>query len=152
MKHHQRHTLKEANTPDEPTLDISSLIDVCFLLLIYFLVTTTIMPREQDLSNPLPASTSTPDNLPPVPPMVLELRQGGEVVVNPGEAAEILETDTDSRQMPNLRMRLGSVVGTGASGAPRVMVKVHDEVKQQRYIDLLNCLASAGIHDIAMVD
>jgi hypothetical protein len=33
----------------QPALDISSLIDVCFLLLIYFLVTSTITPRETDL-------------------------------------------------------------------------------------------------------
>jgi biopolymer transport protein ExbD len=37
-------------------LDISSLIDVCFLLLIYFLVTSTIKPRETDLGMALPAA------------------------------------------------------------------------------------------------
>jgi len=49
MKKHQqrlqRHGTEDSLLPDEPTLDISSLIDVCFLLLIYFLVTTTIQPR-----------------------------------------------------------------------------------------------------------
>ena len=42
MKRSYQITQEDSLTPDEPTLDISSLIDVCFLLLIYFLVTTTI--------------------------------------------------------------------------------------------------------------
>lgn len=36
-------------------LDVSSLIDVCFLLLIYFLVTSTILPPESDLGMKPPA-------------------------------------------------------------------------------------------------
>ena len=51
-----RKKIAEALEDDEPGLDISSLIDVCFLLLIYFLVTTTIQPREQDLRMSLPAA------------------------------------------------------------------------------------------------
>ncbi|QQL43946.1 biopolymer transporter ExbD [Sulfuriroseicoccus oceanibius] len=41
-------------TAQEPGLDISSLIDVSFLLLIYFLVTTTLKPKEVDLGFRLP--------------------------------------------------------------------------------------------------
>ncbi len=44
---------------DEPALDISSLIDVCFLLLIYFIVTSTMQPREQDLPMTLPTINAT---------------------------------------------------------------------------------------------
>ena len=39
-----------------------------------------------------------------------------------------------------------------ASERPKVMLKVHDEVHQQRYIDVVNCLAGAGIKSIAIVD
>ncbi len=151
MKRKRLHNQEDSLTPDEPTLDISSLIDVCFLLLIYFLVTTTIQPREQDLRSPLPGVTS-PENIPPIPPMLIELRQGGEVVVNPGDAAEVFDSDSENRQLSNLKGRLGSIVGMGPSSTPRVVLRVHDEVKQQRYIDVLNCLASAGISDIAIQD
>ena len=43
------------NTAD-PELDISSLIDVCFLLLIYFIVTSSVTIRESDLAMSLPAA------------------------------------------------------------------------------------------------
>ena len=42
---------------EEPVLDISPLIDVAFLLLIYFLVTTTLQKSEADLSLVLPGVT-----------------------------------------------------------------------------------------------
>ena len=50
-----RHRKYEAEEESDPALDISSLIDVCFLLLIYFLVTSTITPRETDLGMALPS-------------------------------------------------------------------------------------------------
>ena len=46
MARHKKSIVQDEGNPE---LDISSLIDVCFLLLIYFIVTSTITPREQDL-------------------------------------------------------------------------------------------------------
>lgn len=150
MKKHTIAHLDDALSSDEPTLDISSLIDVCFLLLIYFLVTTTIQPREQDLQMTLPV----PGQTSPIAsaPMLIELRQGGEVVVNPGDAAEIYESDVESRSLPQLKNRLSMIAGLGPSNVPQVMMRVHDEVGQQRYIDVINCLAGAGIRNIALQD
>jgi len=150
MKRQNTHLTEDSLESDEPTLDISSLIDVCFLLLIYFLVTTTIQPREQDLSTNIPEPNAT--NQITIPPMVIEIRQGGEVVVNPGEAAEVFESDSSSRTLPLLHGRLEMLAGIARSNTPKVMLKVHNSVQQQRYIDVINCLAGAGIKDIALVD
>ena len=57
-----RHKKIQAPEEDEPGLDISSLIDVCFLLLIYFLVTTQIIKKEQELSTALPFHDSLGDS------------------------------------------------------------------------------------------
>ncbi len=149
MKQHHRHTLEDSLTPDEPILDISSLIDVCFLLLIYFIVTTTIQPVEQDLNTTVPVPGEA---LVSLPPMLIELRQDGAVVVNPGDAAEVYDSDVQSRDLPHLTERLSSMGGLGRGGVPSVLLKINDEVQQQRYIDVINCLAGAGISDIAIVD
>lgn len=46
-----RHKKLEMVEDEDPKLDISSLIDVCFLLLIYFLVATSlIQERKLDMS------------------------------------------------------------------------------------------------------
>lgn len=146
--HNSRHD--PLATADEPRLDISSLIDVCFLLLIYFLVTTTIQPREMDLKMRLPV----PGQPSPIvqSPMLIELREGGQVVVNPGDEAEVLENNVDQRALPVLKERLSMLRGLGAQNTPQVLLKVDDEVEQQRYIDVINCLASAGIANIALQD
>jgi biopolymer transport protein ExbD len=150
MKKRRMTSSDDALTSDEPTLDISSLIDVCFLLLIYFLVTTTIQPREQDLKMTLPGpSIDSPIS---IPPLFIDLRQGGVVVVNPGDAAEIYENNTESRSLPLLKQRLEMISGIHSVDVPRVLIRVHDEVRQQRYIDVINCFAEAGIHDIALHD
>ena len=52
-----RHKKLETVEDEDPTLDISSLIDVCFLLLIYFIVATSlIQERKLDMSMPGPVS------------------------------------------------------------------------------------------------
>jgi biopolymer transport protein ExbD len=147
MKRSRQLNCEDSLTSDEPTLDISSLIDVCFLLLIYFIVTTTIQPREQDLRMVIP---STHGGSITIPPMVIEVRQAGEVVVNPGDAAEVYDRDADARELPNLKNRLSMLSGMGRAHAPKVLLKVHDEVDQQRYVDVLNCLSGAGIREIAL--
>lgn len=139
----------ESLESDAPLLETSSLIDVCFLLLIYFLVTTTIQPREQDLLMNVPT--------PGVPmialmPMRIDVLRDGEVVLNSGGAAELVEADEGSRELPRLKERLDLMVSLRAAGGPRVLLCVHDEVEQQRYIDVLNCLADAGVSDIALLD
>ncbi|BDS06211.1 hypothetical protein NT6N_12510 [Oceaniferula spumae] len=150
MKRQYQNRTEDSLQSDEPTLDISSLIDVCFLLLIYFLVTTTIQPREQDLSTNIPEPRA--HNPIAIQPMVIEIRQSGEVVVNPGESAEVFESDVTSRRLPQLHGRLQMLSGIARADTPKVMLKVHNEVQQQRYIDVVNCLAGAGIKDIALVD
>lgn len=127
---------------------MSSLIDLCFLLLIYFLVTTTIQPREQDLSVHIPVPTEEP--VESISPMVVEVREDGTVVVNPGDGAETYEQESGGRELPGLRRRLDLLAILPRGKEPRVLMRVHDGVRQQRYIDVLNCLAGAGIRDIAL--
>ncbi|MGB0775589.1 MAG: ExbD/TolR family protein, partial [Akkermansiaceae bacterium] len=90
---------------DEPGLDISSLIDVCFLLLIYFLVTTTIQPREQDLKMTLPAAAPS-DTPPPIEPLFIKVDKSGQIYVNTGAAQEALDGDVANRDLPQLKERL----------------------------------------------
>ena len=84
--------------------------------------------------------------------MVIELRGGGEVLVNPGDAVEVYEGDVSSRELPRLAERLQSLAIFGKKNMPKVLLRVDDAAQQQRYIDVLNCLAGAGISDIALVE
>ena len=142
------HELEE----DAPTLDISSMVDVCFLLLIYFLVTTTIQPREQDLKMRLPVCDGF--TLPDIAPMFIKVNQSGSVVLGLGEQEEPLDTNVDSRDLPMLKERLDVYVNSvkAAGKEPVVQVWADGEATQQRVVDVLNCLSSVAIKNITFTN
>jgi biopolymer transport protein ExbD len=78
-----RHKKHEAAEDSEPALDISSLIDVCFLLLIYFLVTSTIKPRESDLGMALPAANPSTEQ-PDIDPLFIKIEASGAIYTGVG--------------------------------------------------------------------
>lgn len=146
-----RHKTYHLDTEGDTTLDISSLIDVCFLLLIYFIVTSTITPSERDLDLALPNPEPTIPIQPPIPPMVLRINDQGAVIAGHGDAEQVLDTDIDSRDLPLLLMQLDlyKTAAISSGDIPKVMLEVDENVRQQRTIDVLNAFAAAGISSVA---
>ena len=149
-----RHKKIQPPDEDEPGLDISSLIDVCFLLLIYFLVTTQIIKKEQQLSTALPAVA--PSETPPdLAPMLILLEANGSISIkNESGVIELIESNVDVRKLDNLSQRLdlhksaADVTGKKAL----VQIRVDGDAVQQRVTDVLNSLAGAGITEITFTD
>jgi biopolymer transport protein ExbD len=67
---------------DKGGVPIAPMIDVVFLLLIYFMVSSTLEQQEADLSFQLPGTVEqeTPVNLPDE--QIIEIREDGQVIVN----------------------------------------------------------------------
>jgi biopolymer transport protein ExbD len=140
--------------PDsDPQLDISSLIDVCFLLLIYFLVTSTVIPQERDLPLKLPpeklAGTSSP-----IEPMFIRVDAAGAVFTGTGLGERPMDNDPQSRDLPLLasQLKLYTEATIGSGETPLVQIWVDPGVTQQRVIDVLNALAGAGIDRVTFTD
>ncbi len=151
MARHKKITPPEE---DEPGVDISSLIDVCFLLLIYFLVTSTIVKKEQDLDMQLP-STAPSETPPEIRPLLIKLdAQGFIYLSSDGAPEELVESDVESRELPNLSKRLKTYrsAALNSSSEPLVQVYVESEARQQRVIDVLNALAGAKINKVTFTD
>lgn len=148
-----RHRKFQVEKDAEPELDISSLIDVCFLLLIYFLVTSTITPRETDLGMALPAANPTNEQ-PEIEPMFIRVDIDGVIYTGVGEGQQILDQDTDDRNVPLLDkvLNLYAVNARSAGSNPLVQVYVDLGATQQRVIDVLNSLAGAEIKSITFTD
>jgi len=144
---------QEAFEEDEPELDISSLIDVCFLLLIYFLVTTTIMKRETDLPMQLPAAAQSEEQ-PPIDPLFIKIDGSGSIYVGAGPSQMLLDTDTSSRKLPLLSQRLETYSGAAAAADSQPLVQIYadGEAKEQRVVDVLNALAGANINKVTFTD
>lgn len=141
----------------DPDLDISSLIDVCFLLLIYFLVTSTITPRETDLGLQLPAASPPSDEQPKIEPMFIRVDASGAIFSGTGAGQQPLDTDVAdpvTRSVPLLESQLDlySAAASSAGSKPLVQVYVDPGALQQRVIDVLNALAGAKITSVTFTD
>jgi biopolymer transport protein ExbD len=146
-----RHKKLISETTVDTDLDVSSLIDVCFLLLIYFIVTSTITPRESDLGMALPGEIPDTPIQPPIPPMVLRINEQGVVFSGIGNAEQMLDSDPDSRNLPLLisQLELYKNAATSSGDIPKVLLEVNENVRQQRMIDVLNAFAATGISSVA---
>jgi biopolymer transport protein ExbD len=151
MPHRHRQNAFES---DDPELEISSLIDVCFLLLIFFLVTTTIQKRETDLGLRLPGKYPATDNQPPIDPMSIRIDAAGAVFSGIASREILLDTDANMRDLPLLRQHVETYAGAArASGtSPMVQITADDAASEQRVVDVLNALAGEQIADIAFTD
>ncbi|WP_411826432.1 ExbD/TolR family protein [Luteolibacter sp. AS25] len=150
-----RHKKLNSEPEPDPDLDISSLIDVCFLLLIYFLVTSTIKPRETDLGMALPSSSPSTDSVQPkIEPMFIRVDASGAIFANTGTSQQPLDTDISVRDVPLLssQLELYSAAALSAGNDPLVQIFVDEGANQQRVIDVLNALAGVGITSVTFTD
>lgn len=155
-----RHRQIEAAPDEDPAMDISSLIDCCFLLLIYFLVATTLV-REAKLDIAIPGNPSPSTQKAPLEPGRITVRADGSVFWNGDQpAGEAYNAELDPRS-PSYReqRRLPQLVDflkllkdqadtTGTT--PIVMLLADAETPHQRIMDVMAALAEANIHSVGM--
>lgn len=148
-----RHKKVESLEEDQPALDISSLIDCTFLLLIYFLVTTTIQKREQDLDMTLPASAQS-ESQPDIDPKFIKVDASGAIYVGAGASQIPMDADPSVRDLPLLTADLQTYASAAksADSKPLVQLYVDSGASQQRVIDVLNALAGVEITNVTFTD
>ncbi len=147
--------LRESHAPG---LEMSSLVDVAFLLLTFFILTSTLDPREADLGLSLtpqvPKGLTEPIYVVTQDPTRIRIAADGVVWCND----EAVATDVRSRHLPGLLTQLRTIkaaevamaYGRGLSDGLKVEVSADDQVSGQRFVDVMNCLAEAGIDSVAL--
>lgn len=152
MIRNQARNRRAGTEQTQPGLDISSLIDVSFLLLIYFLITSTLDPKEGDLLLSMPGR--------PAPGAVADILEEPHIVVDAAGivsmGGELLDSNPDFRELTQLRDRMEIISEAcsvlGVDREFKVKVEFDDAVSGQRFIDVMNCLAGVGIKKIKLVD
>ena len=138
---------------EEDTVDLTPMIDVTILLLIYFMVTTMLKQPEAELSITLPGKPQNTD-IKPMPMLSVVIGDYGEVVLNGSEIE-----DGSDLEMPdlvaNLKTQKGmrdQLIATGARSKEEAELKVQIEssgiAEHQSSISVLNACALAGIEKI----
>ncbi|MFP6894993.1 MAG: biopolymer transporter ExbD [Roseibacillus sp.] len=145
----------ESPKEDQPELSISPLIDICFLLLIYFLVTTTIKQKERDTSMRLPTIRRLSEQ-PDIQPFFIKVDDQGHIYANVGASQELLDREPagDDRKLPLLDQRLDTYAAAARLGDDRPLVQIHveGEALHQRVVDVLNLLAKYEINSVTFTD
>ena len=143
-----RLTRRHAPEEPEPQLDISSMIDVAFLLLIYFLVTSSLDPKEADLGIQLPSTESSASNAVEIEQMNITINAEGHIIVQD----EVLDQDPNDRKVPLLTAKVSEYAEAAklTNSTAIVIVSSDDGAKSQRFVDVIDALAGAGIKSVTL--
>lgn len=136
--------LKQRPQP-APTFQIAPMIDVVFLLLIYFMVGTTLQKQEADIRFTLPGVAETSEAIDFPDEQVIEIRSDGAVVVN--------DYAYDSPAAQRLTQLAGMLTRfRQASEASRSTVAVtiapDPSTPHQRIVRVMDACAAAGITQV----
>ncbi len=130
----------------EDHVDLTPMIDIVFLLLIYFMVTTTIVKEEADLGVKLPSSMAAPPGTPLPEQHYIDILIDGTVMLNG------MPTDNPGdNALPNLTRTLMQLkLSSDRAGLKTLVILQPDpEAYQQNVVNVINALKAVGISSIS---
>ena len=128
-------------------LQIAPLIDVCFLLLFFFMATAVPNKKEGHIQSPLPHPGITDESFPPIEEQHLKILDDGHVFWNEAQV-----DGPDSVELPALSegLRRLKAVSDRSSSAVSVIIEAGDKSPYQRLIDVIVACQKSGITSITL--
>lgn len=123
-------------------LQIAPMIDVCFLLLFFYILTSKPVKQEADMSMTLPGTVSQEEAVDIPDEQRVSIQENGQVILND------LPLDTpESKELPTLFATLKRFKESCVANKTEAMVTVDvaDKAVHQRVVDVLNICAQAEI-------
>ena len=129
-------------------LQIAPLIDVVFLLLIYFMVSAQLKRPEADLGLSLPGEVMVTTQVVMPDEQIIVVDAGGQIRLN----NQIFSGNdiTQLAQLKNILIRYKAAADRMSQPAA-VVIDAHDDSIHERVIDVLNLCAAAKIEQISFV-
>jgi biopolymer transport protein ExbD len=126
-------------------LQIAPLIDVVFLLLIYFMVTASLIKKEADLSFMLPAKVDTPDPVTLPIEVLIEVTELGDILI------EGMVFGKDTSDLGDLIGQLLSLKEAADSSGSELIVNIlpADKALHGRVINVMDACAAANVKNMS---
>jgi biopolymer transport protein ExbD len=126
----------------DETFSLDAMLDVVFLLLIYFMVTAAFVKEEADISMSLPSRVQQDEPLDMPEEQIIDILADGTVLLN-GQPYD----SPDATTLPQLTMTLSRFrqAAADAKVPAFIVVQAEDDAQHQRVIDVLNACAVAKI-------
>jgi biopolymer transport protein ExbD len=126
-------------------LQIAPMIDVCFLLLFFYILTAKPVKPEADMSMTLPGTVAQEESLEIPDEQRISILEDGQVALN-----DLPMDEPHNRELPTLLktlMRFKESADANMSEA-LITVDASDDSHHQRIVDVLNVCARAGIRGV----
>ena len=124
---------------------IAPMIDVVFVIMLFFMVMAGAVKVEKELNSQLPGNAETSGPTEMADEMVIAINESGEVTLN----EEPIDT-ADSHTLPALKNTLTRLKQASDQSKTLTLVTVVSEplAKYSRTVDVLDALAVAGISNV----
>lgn len=124
---------------------IAPMIDVVFVIMLFFMVMAGAVKVEKELNSQLPGNAETSGSTDFVDEQIINITEAGEVSLND----EPMDTP-GSREMPALKATLQRLKAASEESKSPCMVTVvsEPEAKYSRTVDVLDALSFAGITNV----
>ncbi|MFZ4597561.1 MAG: ExbD/TolR family protein [Terrimicrobiaceae bacterium] len=126
-------------------LQIAPMIDVCFLLLFFYILTSKPVKPEADMDMTLPGTVAQEEALDIPDEQRITIQDNGQIILN-----DLALDKPDSPELPALLATLKRFKETADANKSQALitVDVSDAAKHQRVIDVLGACANAGIQGV----
>ncbi|MBU1693915.1 MAG: biopolymer transporter ExbD [Verrucomicrobia bacterium] len=138
--------MKLRRVPEEKMeIQMTPMIDCVFLLLIFFMVSTTFYRQEADIGFALPGVADQSEAVEIPDEQIIEIAEDGRVFLN-----ELQYDAADDANLPELLKTLIRFKQTAdANKVPALLtIAPAEKVKHQRVVDVLNACAAAKIQSV----
>lgn len=123
-------------------LQIAPMIDVCFLLLFFYILTSKPVKPEADMNMTLPGTVSQQESLDIPDEQRIIISGNGQIILN-----DLPVDKPDSRDLPTLGATLKRFKESAEANKSEALLTldVADNASHQRVVDVLSVCAQSGI-------
>jgi biopolymer transport protein ExbD len=130
-------------------MQMGPMIDMVFLLLVFFMVTAKPIKQESDIDIGLPGTVAQEESVDIPDEQRIVIRANGQIEIN-----ELPVDSPTSRDLPTLLITLlrFKEAADANRSEPLITIDAEDDAAHQRIVDVLNVCAKAEITGVTFAD